>query len=429
MNTNGKSPLIATAATALAALALLCYPKLTYSTKSTTTTTTKSNGICEGSTYLMIADIGGTNARIGLYKPGSTTASFEKEYLNSEYITDATKTFEKEIFIPFLKESNIDFSNKTIVACYAVAGPVKENCCYMTNLIKDEIIELDGKSIELSHEGDLARILKCKIINDFVGQGYGLLDLDLQTEVVELIPGSKARMSATGPKACLGAGTGLGECFLTTSSLHPEEGYECYASEGGHVDYTPRSDLEVQLSNYLREKHDMPNRVSIERVVSGRGLAGTYEFLASTFPEDITKEIHTEFKVASDMQGRVVGVNANVKENPCKLCVQAMEIMISAYGAEAGNCAVKFIPTGGLYVSGGLTPKNIDFIKGADSPFMKAYRDKGRLTDLVESIPLFAVLVEDIGLRGARVCAMRVSVKFCICLDTIYISNSSLYPF
>jgi glucokinase len=87
-----------------------------------------------------------------------------------------------------------------------------------------------------------------------------------------------------------------------------------------------------------------------------------------------------------------------------------MEIMISGYGAEAGNCCVKFIPTGGLYVSGGLTPKNIDFIKGEDSPFMKAYKDKGRLSELVKSIPLFAVLVEDIGLRGARVCAMRVSV-------------------
>ena len=413
MNTNGKTPLVATAATALAALALFCYPKLISSTKSTT-----SNGMSESSTYLMIADIGGTNARLGLYKPGSKTASFEKEYLNSDYITDATKTFEKEIFIPFLIESNIDFSNKTIVACYAVAGPVKDNCCYMTNLIKDEVIELDGTSIEKSNEGDLARILKCKIINDFVGQGYGLLDLDLDTEVVELIPGSKARMSATGPKACLGAGTGLGECFLTTSSLHPEEGYECYASEGGHVDYTPRSDLEVQLSNYLRKTYDQPNRVSIERVVSGRGLANTYEFLAKKFPEDITKDIHDEFEAATDMQGRVVGENANANLNahPCKLCVQAMAIMIGAYGAEAGNCAVKFIPTGGLYVSGGLTPKNIDFIKGEDSPFMKAYRDKGRLTHLVNSIPLFAVLVEDMGMRGARVCAMRVSVKFCICI-------------
>jgi glucokinase len=404
LTVNSNAPLFATAATALAAIAMFYFPKLSSSSNTSKETP------CPDSTYLMIADIGGTNSRLGLYKPGSIIATFQKEYLNSRFITDPTKTFEKQMFIPFLKESGIDFSDKTIIACYAVAGPVAENCCYMTNLIKNETILLDGKIIEASNDGDLARIKRCKIINDFVGQGYGLLDLDLDTEVVELIPGSKDRMCSIGPKACLGAGTGLGECYLTTSSLHPEEGYECYASEGGHADYSPRSHLEVDLGNYIRDKCDQPNRVSVERVVSGRGLANVYEFLAKTFPEKKTQAIHDEFEAASDMQGRVVGLNANVKEDPCKLCVQAMEIMISGYGAEAGNCCVKFIPTGGLYVSGGLTPKNIDFIKGEDSPFMKAYKDKGRLSELVKSIPLFAVLVEDIGLRGARVCAMRVSV-------------------
>ena len=75
-----------------------------------------------------------------------------------------------------------------------------------------------------------------------------------------------------------------------------------------------------------------------------------------------------------------------------------------------GNAALKFIPTGGLYVTGGLTPKNLHLIKGMDTPFIKAYLDKGRMTPLCESIPLFAVLSEDIGLRGARVCAERVSL-------------------
>jgi glucokinase len=371
------------------------------------------------SSYLMIGDIGGTNTRLALYTTGSATPLYEKQYLNSEYITDGNKTFETEIFIPFLNETNVSFtSTKTIVACFAVAGPVKDNCAFMTNLgghftsdkkVDTERMEikLDGKSIEACSDGDLMYIKRCKIINDFVGQGYGLLDLDLEKEVVELIPGSIANMDPTGPKACLGAGTGLGECYLTTSSLHPEEGYECYASEGGHTDYIPRSDLEVQMLNYLKVKYEQKHRVSVERVVSGKGLANVYEFLSKTFPDKARSDIDKEFKEADDMQGRVVGVNANAKENPCSLCVQAMEIMIGAYGAEAGNCAVKFIPTGGLYVSGGLTPKNIDFIKGENSPFMKAYYDKGRLFSLVERIPVFGVLVEDLGMRGARVCALR----------------------
>jgi glucokinase len=354
---------------------------------------------------LLVGDIGGTNTRLALYKPGKTSSLFEREYLNSQFITDGSKTFEKEIFVPFLNDSNISFADKSIVACFAVAGPVKGNCVFLTNLGGDlstsdgdrVSIKLDGASIEATMFGDLKFIKKCKIINDFVGQGYGLLDLDLDEEVVELIPGSKAMIDPTGPKACLGAGTGLGECYLTMSSFHPEEGYECYPSEGGHVDYTPRSDVEGHLLNYLKEKFGESSRVSNERVVSGKGLANVYEFLGKKFPGETRKEVQDEFEMAQDMQGRVVGVNANSKENPCPLCVQAMEIMMSAYGAEAGNCAVKFIPSGGLYVSGGLTPKNIDFIVGENSPFMKAYKDKGRLSSLVTSIPLFAVKVEDLG--------------------------------
>mmetsp|Transcript_7959 Transcript_7959/g.14987 ORF Transcript_7959/g.14987 Transcript_7959/m.14987 type:complete len:406 (+) Transcript_7959:51-1268(+) len=361
----------------------------------------------DSSYFVMVGDIGGTNTRLAMYKPGESTALFEKEYLNSKHITDNTKSFENEIFCPFLTSSNINFDGKVIVACFAVAGPVKDNCVIMTNLGKNMNIKLDGNAIEASTKGHLGNIKKCKIINDFVGQGYGLLDLNLDKEVVELIPGSRERMDPTGPKACLGAGTGLGECYLTTSSLHPEEEYECFASEGGHADYTPRTEVQVDLLRYLKSKYEEPNRVSIERVVSGKGLANVFEFLAKTYPEKTRQDILEEFKVAKDMQGRVVGINANADVDPCPLCVESMEIMMSAYGAEASNCAVKFIPTGGLYVSGGLTPKNIKFIKGMDSAFMKAYKDKGRLSDLVNSIPLFAVLVEDLGLRGARVCATR----------------------
>ena len=364
-------------------------------TAAVTACLNKSSYEEEGDTYLMVGDIGGTNTRLALYEPGSSSPVHQKEYLNSTFITDGTKTFETEMFIPFLADAGISFDLKTIIACFAVAGPVKDNCVTMTNLGGVEAVKLDGDAIESNNYGDLAYIKRCKIINDFVGQGYGLLDLDLDKEVVELIPGSKAKIHPTGPKACLGAGTGLGQCYLTTSSFHPEDGYECYASEGGHVDFTPRSDIEVELMKYIKKKYDQSNRFSVERIVSGRGLANVYEFLAKSYPEQRRKDVHDEFEGAGDMKGRVVGLNANHGE--CSLCLQAMEIMMGAYGAEAGNCAVKFIPSGGLYVSGGLTPKNINFISGADSPFMKAFVDKGRLSPLVKSIPLFAVLVEDLG--------------------------------
>ena len=165
--------------------------------------------------------------------------------------------------------------------------------------------------------------------------------------------------------------------------------------------------MEAELHEFLKSKFGQHTRVSTERVVSGRGLANVYEFLAKKFPERIDPVVHNQFITAGDQQGRVVGVNSAQKDS---LAEQAADIMATAYGAEVGNAALKFIPTGGLYVTGGLTPKNIHLIKGMDSPFMKAYLDKGRMTPLCESIPLFAVLSEDIGLRGARVCAERVSL-------------------
>ncbi len=279
-------------------------------------------------------------------------------------------------------------------------------------------IVIDGNAIQSNQRGLLKYITKCKLVNDFVGQGYGLLDLDLEKEVVELLPGSAAMVDAAaaaghcGPVACVGAGTGLGECFLTASSLRPGDGYECFPTEGGHVDFVPRDTLQVKLLEYLKEKFDAKYRVSVERVVSGRGLANVYEFLAKEYPGMVQEDLHREFEGAGALQGKVVGVNAN-SDDANSLCVRAMEIMMSAYGAEAGNCALKYIPTGGLYISGGLTPKNMKYILGEegsteDSPFMKAYKDKGRMSGLLETVPLFAVLVEDLGLRGARICAMRV---------------------
>lgn len=202
-----------------------------------------------------------------------------------------------------------------------------------------------------------------------------------------------------GPKVCVGAGTGLGECYLTADSSGT---YTCYPSEGGHVEYAPRNELEIRMFHYLVEKFATKGRVSVERVVSGKGLANIYEFLADEYPSRIDHNVHDEFLTAGDEQGRVVGTNATEGS----LCLQAMRIMMSAYGCEVGSAAIKWIPKGGLFVSGGLTPKNIRFIEGLHTDFMESYRHKGRVSTLLDNIPLFAVMVEDLGLRGAHKAAM-----------------------
>ncbi|KAL7538512.1 hypothetical protein ACHAWF_006109 [Thalassiosira exigua] len=267
---------------------------------------------------------------------------------------------------------------------------------------------------------------------------------------------SRLRSSDLGPKACVGAGTGLGECFLTKSSLRPELRYECYPSEDGHADFVPRGPLEVDLLNYLNDGSCLAsgsrNRLSLlffdrPPLLSGRprGLrpAGTPQSGPPKLPEikvrpppsrldgarrvwpragqcvrvlrrqvpgeEVDPIVHAEFLGAGDQQGRVVGVNSG-KEG--SLAAKAAEVIFAAYGAKVGNVMLKFIPTGGMYVTGGLVAKNVDKIAGKDGPFMEAYLDKGRLNPLLETVPLFLVLTEDIGLRGARVCAERESAPF-----------------
>jgi len=365
-------------------------------------------------TYIIAGDIGGTNSRFSLHLPGQSESLLLHIYPNEQALEGAP-SYHHATLKPFLEKCLAEveewksmgeeklLSDVQIVACLATAGPVKtNNTVFMTNIAGG--CTIDGNEIEKCQDGLLSLVARCKLVNDFVGQGYGALDLDLATECVELIPGSIEKMDDLGPKVCVGAGTGLGQCFLTKSSLSPELGYECYPSEGGHCDFAPRGALEAELLDYLKAKFDADNRVSYERVVSGRGLANVYEFLAQKFPDRVDEAIHEEFLNAGDQQGKVVGVNSG-KEG--SLTAQAAQIMIAAYGAEVGNASLKFIPTGGMFVSGGLTPKNIKLIKGMDSPFMKAYLDKGRLNPLLDTVPLFAVMTEDIGLRGARVCADR----------------------
>eukprot|EP00934_Nitzschia_sp_Nitz4_P008296 Nitzschia sp. Nitz4//scaffold181_size46380//32888//34250//NITZ4_007182-RA/size46380-augustus-gene-0.45-mRNA-1//1//CDS//3329539525//8286//frame0 len=354
--------------------------------------------------YLLTGDIGGTNSRMALYSVDDTIPLVEKYYRNQDCLkAKADGVFEKNVISPFLQhcwETNkhlVPLERVEIVASLAIAGPVRDNKVSMSNL---HDIVIDGEAIadkRFAPKDDeyLATIQVCKIINDFVAQGYGCLTLK-PDEVKELVPGSLQKVDPNGPKVCVGAGTGLGECFLTPDS---EGAYTCFPSEGGHVEWAPRNALEVKLWQYLADKFSYKHRVSVERVVSGRGLANCYEFLANEFPKQVNQKVHKEFLEAGDLQGKIVSDDAHT--NKGSLGEKAMEIMCSAYGCEVGSAGIKWIPTGGLYVTGGLTPKNMQFIEGQDSPFMKAFHDKGRVTPILNGVPLFAVLVEDLGVRGA----------------------------
>ncbi len=268
--------------------------------------------------YLLTGDIGGTNSRMGLYLVGSNTPLGVVTYRNADHLKKKEAgIFTRKIIAPFLKHCWETIPNmepielSEIVSCLAIAGPVKHNRVIMSNLHNIEIcgdaIVEDKHDIGSTEGNSFIKSIKvCKIINDFVAQGYGCLTLR-PTEIIELTPNALAKIDPTGPKACVGAGTGLGECFLTPDE-HGQ--YSCFPSEGGHVEWAPRTDLEIKMLKYLKKKFGSKHRVSVERVVSGTGLANCYEFLAYEFPDKIHKEIHEEIVNAGDLKGRSIAMGA-----------------------------------------------------------------------------------------------------------------------
>ena len=144
-------------------------------------------------------------------------------------------------------------------------------------------------------------IQRVRLVNDFVANGYGLLTLDHEKECVCL---QRAPHVAGAPIACIGAGTGLGECFSTATEVGKE--YDTYASEGGHAEFAPRNDLETELLTFLKKKFAQRNRVSVERVVSGTGLANVYEFLSTKYKSKVIKAVHDEFLAAAGLKKKTV---------------------------------------------------------------------------------------------------------------------------
>ncbi|MEO1619400.1 MAG: glucokinase [Cyanobacteria bacterium J06632_3] len=314
---------------------------------------------------------------------------FEERYLSADYpeFVPMVKTF-------FAAAEAQGIEVKPNAACFAIAGPVVNNTSQLTNLswfLRAEFLKgaLDISSVEL--------------INDFVAVGYGVLGLKPE-DIYELQAGEP---SDTSPMAIVGAGTGLGQGFLL-----PTEGeYQVFPSEGGHVDFAPQSELEFQLRKYLLEKHCI-SRVSEERVVSGMGIISIYQFLRDREYAHESEEIGAAMVAWERQAGKrsklpdpAAIISKAATEKTDLLSQKTMEIFIRAYGSEAGNISLKLLPRGGLYVAGGVTAKNLELIKSGE--FMYAFSSKGRVSHLLDKIPVRVVLNQSVGLIGAGLKACR----------------------
>jgi len=348
-------------------------------------------------TILLAGDIGGTKTILRLVDSAVNVAgipiptTLHQETYPSQHFPDLVPMVQT-----FLAAAEAVVGQPCPVAraCFGIAGPVIDNSSKLTNLKW----LLDGARLEQA-----LQIPQVVLINDFAAIGYGVLGLK-PDEVLTL---QAAAVNRTAPIAVLGAGTGLGECFLIPCQGH----YHVYASEGSHADFAPRSPLEDELRMYLQAERQI-SRVSVERVVSGRGITSIYQFLRQRSPalespalNEIFQTWHQEQAQGLQSTDLAAAVSQAAIAGDDPLCVQTMHLFVSAYGAEAGNLALKLLPYGGVYVAGGIAPKILPLLQAGE--FMAAFKDKGRFRSVLEQISVQVVLNPQVGLLGAALYAAQ----------------------
>ena len=315
---------------------------------------------------ILAGDVGGTKVHLALYdfKEGKLEYARDERYPAKDYAGL------EEIVKKFLGGAKVD------AACFGVPGPVRNGRLRLTNLPWT----LDSR--ELSTSLGITHVF---LINDLEANGYGVAEL-APDQIFTLAEGDASQV---GNRALIAAGTGLGEGLLIWNG----HGHVPYPSEGGHSDYAPRNEDEIDLLRFLKQKYD--GRISFERVVSGMGLTNVYDFLSEVRGVEVPKWLGV--RMAAEDPNAVITECALAAKS--EICEKALNMFVSAYGAEAGNLARKVLSVGGVYVGGGIAPRILEKLK--DGTFMKAFTDKGRLSQLLINMPVRIILESRAALLGA----------------------------
>jgi glucokinase len=257
-------------------------------------------------------------------------------------------------------------------ACFGVAGTIVDNKAAGVNLPWD----VDGRDLGAALGAPVA------IVNDLQANARGIEALAPQ-DFALLNPGA---LDENGNRAVLSAGTGLGEAGVFWAGAR----YHAVATEGGHTDFAPRSELEIDLYRFLAAEH---GHVSYERICSGIGLVNIYRFLIGA-DGDAPSAAEITAEALADRSSASSG---------------ALDLFVSIYGARAGNAALTFMATGGVFLGGGIPPRIVERLR--DGAFMRAFVDKGRFAPLLARIPVRVILNDNAALLGAaRIAAERSSL-------------------
>lgn len=341
---------------------------------------------------LLASDIGGTKTLLGLFSPSpDRPAAVEVgEFTTLDY--DGLEPMIRE----FLKGRGID-PRGIQAACFGVAGAITEQVARLTNVPW----RVDGAAT-----ADAFRLRRVRVINDLEALAYGITVL-LPDELAVLQHGVPV---PSGNAAVIAAGTGLGEGLL-----HNVRGrFVPSATEAGHADFAARTARELEM---VRELTRVFGRVSVEHVLSGPGLVNIYQFTHESFgtqpaltPAGVTPaRLCTAVGVLKDPADLPARISAAAMEGRCPECEEALDMFIAAYGAEAGNLALRSVATAGVYVGGGIAPKILPALKAGS--FLAAFRSKEPMSHMVATIPVAVILNSDAALLGAAVHAHELALE------------------
>lgn len=316
---------------------------------------------------ILAGDIGGTKSNLAFFRgaPDAPETVAEESYQNREFTSLAA------VVGHFIAQTGLSAAT----ACFGVAGAVVAGASHLPNL--------GWRLSEQALAHDLG-VQKVKLLNDLEANALGLATLSPE-QFFTLNPG---RPGLGGNRALIAAGTGLGMAMLTRQN----GGGHVLASEGGHADFAPRDEVQIALLRYLAARH---GHVSVERVVSGPGLAAIYDFFRGR-GEDEPDWLAERFTTNADRAAVIAQAGLTGK---APICVRALDVFLSAYGAAAGNLALTALATGGLYIGGGIAPRLIEAFPNSD--FMDAFASKGRFAHMLTQIPVLVVLEPKTALRGA----------------------------
>lgn len=326
---------------------------------------------------ILAGDIGGTKTTLGIYSPDEGLG----HPLAKETFPSANYAGLEAIVAEF--SSKFDF--ECVKAIFGVAGPVSGGKATITNLPWT----IDEEQLKTAF-----KIPSVKLLNDL--QAIALSVPSLEKEDIYAL--NKAAAVQGGTIAVIAPGTGLGEAFMVWDGAR----YFAQASEGGHADLAPTNETEIDLLRYLMQKYE---HVSYERVCSGRGIPNIYNFFKESGREEEPEWLAKEHAKAKDPVPLIVNTALRT-DIDCTICRATLDMFISLLGSEAGNLALKLLPSGGVYLGGGIPPRIISALQ--EGLFMENFLRKGRMAEILLNIPVNVILKTDTGLTGAAYYGLEI---------------------